>query len=948
MVALFLLFFVVVSCHNEEMERVSPSDVRLRFSIVAAEEGIVSTRATADATINNVYVLVFDSNDDGAELKTWAEATPAGAGFYNATLDKSVTGGQMYVFTNIEANIGGGTGFPDRITLGQLKSTLIVQPGMKGSTMITQNPHFAPMAGGPQAYDPQGPDIPTFTLLRATAKVIVRDGSGNGSYVMEGVNLGNAPTQGYVFAGMNEVTTTAHYAGLVSGSNYSIENMICGVLPDQPLETEPLYMFESPAKNKSFVIIKGEYDGVVGYHRLDLIDKDENFLNITRNYQYIVNIKKIYTSGYRTAQEAMDNVASNREVNWSVEVVDPSSHDIVSNGKQYLGVSNSGLIVYQSGEIQGIVATTLSYTMDAGWLAGTVTAVGDGLFLSETLGKTWTMPVGDVKDRGIKIHCTSAFTSGQLIFRVGNLSKVVKITRNENMPAVPDEMEFQNLSVGDCSQSGSIKSFIRFAGEAGEYTDDANYDVFTSQTGNLYAYVLANVGYGNSVTERDGEFYVASGKDEGRTKVMFRQEKMDVYTGAVQIAPYTYVATFHRWYQTAERIIRVKTVDNDPNVQWTVAVIAGMDFIRVSDEKSPDPGITTYPYGCDNIKAPIEKDNPQWTTDDEIEAKCQITNGKLMFTGHGSNIYFRVGLKSPLASKESQPRYGLIALTHKKGVHLIYVRQGEEADYLMRPTDIMDAYSSRLRTEAVKISPYNVTVPDDHKDDNYYELPLNGGVWTDYPSQGGFLFKGTGVCRAFCPIGKPVANLGFDGNGAVREVCPLGFRRPNDTGNAAITSELRQSFWLHPQNGVENSDFDNLARGYMADGYFDRRPMRVPNTQGRKDEGSFNVFTGMNVNGIWYDIPTLVGDGAYTGYAGAVLYNPVTYASIFVPATGCLDNNINILRLRSTGSDSNIWSSTTGYYLAIGYQYGSTDKFVFDNYQSAAHLNGLSVRGVKK
>lgn len=944
-VLLFLPLLFCLSCHQDEVGRDVPSAVRLRFSIVATGEGIVNTRSATDATINNVYVLVFGGDTDDSELKTWAEATPAGGGIYNASLDHSAAGGKMYVFANIEADMAGGTGFPEHITLGELKAALKVQLNTSG-TMIIQNPRFAPMVGGSQVYDPDSGVIPVFELQRATAKVIVRDSSGNASYVIQGANLGNAPLQGYVFTGMGEVTMKANYAGLVSGSNYSVETMICGVRADKPTETEPLYLFESPAKNETFVIVKGEYDGVTGYHRLDLKDKDGNSLNITRNYQYVIHINKIRTGGYRTAQEAIANTASNRGVDWSVEVTDPSSHDVISNGKQYLGVSNSQLIVYQTGEIKGLVATKASYTVESGWLAGSITAVGDGLSLTETLGKTWTLPVGNITDKEIKITCTAAFSSGYLVIRVGDLSKVVRIMRNPNLSAIPDEMEFNGLSIGDCSQSGAMKSMIRFAEQSGVYADDANMDVFASQTGDLYASVLANVGYQNNITERDGEFYVSSAKDEGRTKVVFHQEKMDVYTGSVQIAPYTYVATFHRWNQTAERIIRVKTIGNDPNVKWTATVVVGMDFIWLSDEKSPDQGITTYPYGCDNITTPTDMDNPQWTTDNEIEANCQITRGKQMLTGHGNSIYFRVGLKSQLANETSKPRYGLIALTHKDGIHLIYVRQGEAADYLMRPTDPMDSYASRLRTEAVKISPYNVTVSDDHKGENYYDVPQNGGVWTDYPSQGGYLFKGTGDCRAFRPVGVPVGSLGFGGNGGVREVCPVGFRLPNDTGDAAVTSELRQSFWLHPQDGIENSNFDNLHRGYIADGYYDRRPMRIPNTQGRSYEGDMGVFSGMVVGGVRYDIPTLVGDGAYTGYAGTVLYNPITYASIFVPANGSIDNNIGILRRSGTGSSSNIWSSTTNYYLAIGYYY--TGSFVFDNYRSAASLNGFSIRGVMK
>lgn len=950
---IFLYMFVSGACRNEQLEHITP-DSRLRFSIITAEEGVVATRAGEDATINNIYVLVFDGTGEDAKLKGWAEATAARGNVYYATLSNDVKNGTMYVFANIEAALSGGTGFGEDVTLGELKQLLKVQLLMKDGNII-QIPRFAPMVGGPQAYDQNDPEVPAFSLVRATAKVTVRNLSGNPSYVIEGANLGKAPTQGYVFAGVGNITATANYAGVVSGTTYSVENMISGINHENANETEPLYAFESPAANGTFAIIKGEYSGETGYHRLDLKDRDGNILEIRRNYQYIININKIQTGGYRTAEEAMKNAASNRDVNWSVDVIDPSSHDIVTNGEQYLGVSNSALILYRSGDLQNVTATSVSYTTRSGWLAGTVTATGDGLTLSEATGdkKNWTMPGTDTKDKKININCSAAFTSGYLVFRIGDLSKIVKIIRNPNLPAIPDEMKFDNLSVGDCSQSGSMKTFIRFADKSGDYSANSDLDIYNSQTGSLYALVTANAGYQNNVAERDGEFYVSSGKDAGRTKVVFHQEKIDVYTGLVQIQPYTYVGTFHRWNQTGERIVRINTVGNDPNVKWTAVVVAGQDFIELSDEKSPDNGITTYPYGCNDISNPTVTDNANWKTDDEVEANCQIRDGKLLVTGHGNTIYFRVGLKSKLASATSQPRYGLIALIHKGGNHLIYVRQGEEADYLMRPADPLSDYASASRANAVKISPYNLTVPDAHKGDNYYDLPLNGGEWTQYPSQGGHLFKGTGECRAYRMIGVAPGNISLGSTSAILDVCPSGFRLPADIGGKVSTSEMRQSFWLYPQEGVASSDYANMLRGYIADGFFDRRPIRIPNTQGRTNEGNTGIYESMTVNGVTYKIPTLVDDGAYTGFAGVLAYNPTTNASIFIPATGSINILLGPLRTRGTGAESNFWSTTYSqqittykYTLAIGYYYSY--QFVFDNYHASPGMNAYSLRCVKK
>lgn len=954
---LSLLTSFLTSCKDDKLPTIDPDDIRLRFSIVTTEEGLVNTRASEDQTINSIYVLVFEGNEESSKLKDWAAATVAGESTYYATLKENTTAGTMYVFANIETSMAGGTDFTENITLGELKSKMIVQLPTKDG-LIIQDPHFAPMVSDSHEYDRNSPDEPTFQLTRATAKVTVKNKSANPHYEMQGSNLGNAPTQGTVFANIKDISTIAHYAGPVSAGDYSVDHMMRGVSDDKST-TEPLYMFESPETNETFVIIKGVYDGVTGYHRLNLWNRtDKKFLQIKRNYQYIINIGKIVTCGYSTASEAIKNPASNRDIDYEIDVVDPSSHDIISNGEQYLGVSNSALIIYKTGDLNGIVATKISYTTSPDWTSGTITAIGEGLTLSKTNSKSQPMNSGPIKDLEIKINCSPAFQSGSLVLHIGDLAKVITITRNSNLSAIPEEMEFKNLIVGDCSESGAMKSYIRFSGESSIYGKHET-DIFTSSTGDLYTLVSANVGY-RDLKERDGEFYVSSARDGGRTKVTFHQNKLNVYDDLAQIEPFTYIGTFHRWNQTAERIIRIKTINTDANSHWTAIVIAGDDFIEMDTERSPDTGITMYPYGCDNIENPTDIDHANWTTDDEIEANCQLSDGKIRVSGSGVNIYFRVGLKSKLSGAAAQPRYGLIAVIHKGGNHLIYVRQGEEADYVMRPTDPMPNILATNRPDAVKISPYNLTVPDDKKVLKFYDVPQNGGVWTDYPSQGGYLFMGTSR-RAYAAVGatKNDINWNLNKEWPLVEICPSGFRRPNDGvhGNTGIIegSEMRQSFWLNPQIGVANSNLSNIIRGYIADGYFDRHPMRIPNTQGRTNEGEMNIFESITTGGKRYKVPSLVGDGAYAGYAGALIYNPFNYASIFCPATGYRDFMGG--RLMSTGINISLWSSTSAtasnipvnmYYIAIGYVPGKGEQYIFDNYSSTANQNAFSLRGVKE
>lgn len=979
----FLLSLLCISCKDDPVVQPQADPTMLRFTVVTADEATVDTRTgNEDEALQNVYVLIFNGTDENAIVTDWAKATSAGSATYYASLNANTEGGTMFILANIEYGMDGNIADLQKGgTLKEVKEGLLVKPTQKDGYIIQDLTH-SPMVSEPQKYQ-KGAGEMTFMLTRSTAKVTVADESDDVDFELEGANMGNAPVKGYVFNMGVSITDVAHYAGQ-EAANFSLEAMMKGISSTVPKTTLPLFLFESPASNGTFVIIKGIYKGITGYHKLGLLDKGkQGTLGIKRNYQYIIHIKKVGTAGYATAAEAINNAPDNRVIDYDITVTESSSHDIITNGDQYLGVSNSSLIIYRTGDVVNMPALKLSYTVANNWQAGSITATGEGLFMSNGQ-KTISLANVAIESADVGITFNSLFKTGILTIRIGDLCKVISIKRYDNLAAVPNEMEFDGVTIGDCSES-PIKNLIRFSETSGVYNSHAQDDVFVSSSQKIYSIISANIGYGSTLAERDGEFYVANAQDEGRTRVVFHQEKLDVYKGSLQIQPYTFVGVFHRWNQTAERIIRIKTLISDEKARWIARMIVGEDFIELDEHRSPDAGITIYPYGCKDIDNPnpssfTDADHAQWTSDDEIEKNCQFTDdqkGKTMVSGSGQNVYFRVGMKSKLASADSQPRYGLIALNYMtsagaEGTHLIYVRQGEEADYLMRPEDPVNTTYNKVniytgnptaevitiqldkREEAVKILPYNITIPTAQNTQPYYDVPAEGGVLTSYPSQGGYFFKGNSN-RGYFPVGTG-SSVSFTSSGMDVDVCPAGYRKAvdgvaNNTGYAK-GSEMRLSFWLNPRNDMSQSSFDNALRGYIADGYYDRRMMRVPNTQGRQNEGvQTSIYTSETVNGTKYTVPTLVADGSEIGYAGMLLYNPYNYASIFIPANGSRTRSGYGMsgELRGTGLESNIWSSTYGaygmWYLAIG-EY--SNKFVFDNYGSNASMEGLSIRCVKK
>jgi hypothetical protein len=220
---------------------------------------------------------------------------------------------------------------------------------------------------------------------------------------------------------------------------------------------------------------------------------------------------------------------------------------------------------------------------------------------------------------------------------------------------------------------------------------------------------------------------------------------------------------------------------------------------------------------------------------------------------------FRIGLEdidyTPTA--QAPARYARVKVTVGGVNSYIYIRQGESADYLMRPDDfagnnttnwsdgITDSDASGVidrRPYARKFVPFNLKDPNNGQQN---QLTVRGGTFTDYPSQAGHLFQfagGTGKERiAWATVGTVI---GYDGSYPttfwdspinplrnIHETCPFGYRRPTDgntatAANGVITiSEFRQSLFLNPIAGNLANNLDNSVWGYYADGFFDRRPI---------------------------------------------------------------------------------------------------------------------------
>lgn len=439
--------------------------------------------------------------------------------------------------------------------------------------------------------------------------------------------------------------------------------------------------------------------------------------------------------------------------------------------------------------------------------------------------------------------------------------------------------------------------------------------------------------------------------------------------GILPLGVSSYVGAFWRSSQTGERIIRIPMGTNIANLgPWTASVAwvdagwtGGLSDIVLAADSTADPNVD-----FSSIKTPGDAESYQVSGNRTLVSGMVAPNGVL---------YFRIGLKFTFTPTDARPaRYAVLLLRYGAPLkeQLLYLRQGDGPDYLMRPNEINTPGSSiTTRPSAVRFSPYNLTAPNMTAGGalvaNHPHLATYGGTFTQFPTQTGAFFQWASTLNprvAYNPS-NPVGAItdwsnaypleswtgGISSLSTTQETCPQGytlsygtsanFRRPNNGSTSAIlsvplltNSEILQSLWLAPQP-VFIPATTNLVFGYYADGYFDRRMLQ-----------SWTV-------GLFQSTNSVVSFGTNeVASRGGLFYNPVTNASLFFPASGLRSStNPPSGALDAIGFGGTYWTSSnfdlnSGWVFTIG-DYTGLSGFGITALQSYLPKNsGLLIRCV--
>jgi hypothetical protein len=709
-----------------------------------------------------------------------------------------------------------------------------------------------------------------------------------------------------------------------------------------------IYLFETAAKNagnalnETCIVVGGRYDAdsYDTYYRLDFfVQNTTTHMDILRNHRYVCNITEVRGRGYPTVDDAYRAKPSNMEVD--IIVWDEGSiREIIFDGEYMLGVSENPFELtgdehtLTSGENILYVATDyptgFTYTV---WenRAGTIP-------VSWITNVSTTNKGGNISEMRLIMSANpgSAPRTAYIHITAGRLTYIVEVIQHINVPntitVTPDEMILpyvvmkyakNGLYVNCRKPDGreapnqrwtltvppSDTSWLKLSTDPSTLFVNAQNSISGRGSQALYVIVTPN----GENDKRHAGIYLGDDVTDVVLAVTQMGTPLPITDngggGTLPVGTFSYVGAFWKANETGERIIRIDMGSNIGNHgEWTA------QLMYLDDNWGPNDGVALSLLrlpGAPGADPNIYTANPGNAEDYQVEGNSPAVSYAIV----KGCATFRVGLKSKYTPTAQHPaRYAVILFSYNdnKKYQKIFLRQGEEPDYLFSPSDpIYGGWTNSTRPYARKWSPYNVTGAS-------LNVPIpavNGGTFVDYPSQAGAFFQWSSwtgrpaaVRTPWDPYtsGSPASPWNsiqpdyWSNLAGTQEVSPAGYHRPSDgvinayeSGANINVSEVRQSLFHSPSGVVNyNSSVANSLFGYCADGFFDRRP--IENTPS-KDKAVVALGT-RNL--------ACVGRLYFNPMPASTHYN----ASLFFPTTGTRDRLSGILV--TLGSDSSYWSAS--------------------------------------
>ena len=343
------LLLCLVSC-KDAMETIGlggdeiPAEgLVLNIDLPNFSEKQLGTRADATETesINKLTLLYYDSSSNYLSKENCTnqltETNKQSNGNYNIKVNTPKEASYIQVVANAEVTDGEASDLQD-ISKAADRTPSLTQPVCWGSIKVS---------------DLLTPETAKISLLRSNAKITLKVADGIKSIFPEesaGLIINNTAKKTAIApAGYQEPTDN----GLATTTEFCSKNVGTG--------SSRVVVVNETSIGQANIIIKAEYNNVVGYYKVGLYNKDDKSSEyaLLRNHNYTITVTKVNDYGFKTLDEAIKAKPENR-IEAEIKDDNPAITNMIACKDYELGVSDDLSVKATAAEATEAIKATIT------------------------------------------------------------------------------------------------------------------------------------------------------------------------------------------------------------------------------------------------------------------------------------------------------------------------------------------------------------------------------------------------------------------------------------------------------------------------------------------------------------------------------------------------------------------------------------------------------------
>ncbi|MDR1918344.1 MAG: hypothetical protein LBQ65_01710 [Tannerellaceae bacterium] len=279
-------------------------------------------------------------------------------------------------------------------------------------------------------------------MIRAITRIDIINGLLDSKVEIDSIYLFQTKNKGYVAPGFDDKGAIIGTANMPESAAANLQKFgykfVQNAGTASPAMEREIYLTEDSQESDAPTVIVLKIlhqDAAPQFYRVDMLDKDGDLLPILRNYRYRINIMKITSGGYPTAEAAA--AVSKPSLSSTVETNELGISTVVFNDQYKLGVSTTELVFKADGSWEGQLPGEAYYSLKvhttySGWTAAWEGGEPAGwLNVAEARGETSV----DFPATSLALHIkpqpntTGKTRVGRIKLTAGTLQIIVNLTQ---------------------------------------------------------------------------------------------------------------------------------------------------------------------------------------------------------------------------------------------------------------------------------------------------------------------------------------------------------------------------------------------------------------------------------------------------------------------------------------------------------------------------------------